>query len=181
MILQLTDFNDRPYKIPNQNESRDLESWIEAKENELLKLILGYELWKEFTEALDGSGELEQKWIDLRDGAEYEYGGKTYKYNGLVDLLRPAIYALWVPEGTWKFTNSGYVQNEQTPDNSVTLNTSDEFQAVRWNEFVSKCNGFCLSQCNTFYGFMKADEALAEPNYPDWDFTAQKFKNRYGL
>lgn len=181
MILQLTDFTDREYKIPNQNESRDLESWIERHETALLKELLGYELWKQFTEGLETSGDIEQKWIDLRDGAEYEYGDRTYKYDGLVDLLRPAIFSKWVPVGTWKLTNSGMVQNNQTPENSVTLDNVDEFLTVRWNEFVTKCNGHCLNQRNTFYGFMKADEAADEPNYPDWDFTEQRFKNRYGL
>ena len=127
MIIDPTDFNDRPNKVPNQPESRDFVSFIGNKEEDLaIKYLLGYELWAEFSAALAGSGTLDQKWIDLRDGAEYTYNSRTYRYKGWVDLIRPAIMAEWVPLTTWKLTNIGFVEND-APDKSSLMDDQYPF------------------------------------------------------
>ncbi len=176
MILELTDFIDREYKIPNQNESRDLEAFIEKHEIEILKEILGYELFAEFETALNDSGELDQKWVDLKDGAEYTYATKTYKWLGLVDLLKPAVYSRWINYGTYKFTNVGFIQNN-AQQQSATLEDMEPFIVRAWNEFVLKVGHNCEQRYGTFYGFMKVNES----DYTGWTFKKQNFKNRHGL
>jgi len=77
MFVDSTDFTDIPYKIPNQEETRAFVDWIEAEETKILKEVLGLPLYNAFIEGLDTSGSIEQKWLDLRDGAEYDYSDST--------------------------------------------------------------------------------------------------------
>lgn len=176
MIIDVSDFNDPPYKIPNQEEQPWFKDRIEKIETDILKLILGYTLWKEFTDALD-AGSPAQKWVDLRDGAEYEYGGKTYKYEGVKDFEKPAIYSIILPEITYKMTNVGMQQNLARKDMDGADLSKDvdplEFQANIWNEYVSKV----IRPKNGFYGFMIANES----DYEDWEFTEPQYKNRFSL
>ncbi len=94
-VIAVEDFNDRPYKVPNQKESVEFKDFIEKAEEDLLINLLGYSLYKEFIAGL-ATGPVLQKWTDLKDGAEYTYSEKLYKYNGLIDFLKPAIYSLWM-------------------------------------------------------------------------------------
>src|SRR5687767_1836602 len=127
MIIDPTDFNDRPNKIPNQTESRDFVSFLTETENSIaIKYLLGYELWTEFQTALAGSGDLEDKWEKLRDGSEYDYNSKTYNYLGWVDMLKPVIMHEWVPMTTYKLTNIGFIENS-APDKGKLLDDQYPF------------------------------------------------------
>ena len=179
MIIDATDFTDRPYKVPNQEESRDFTSFIESKEEELGRMILGNDLYDEFIDALAGSGSLDQIYVDLRDGASYTHNNKAYRYRGWVDMIRPGIFSEWLPNLTYKLTNIGYVENN-APDKSDLIEDQYEFRVLHWNNFVRKVgphvrNGYtCV---DSFYGFMLANEE----SYQAWEFTCPKYKNRYDL
>lgn len=186
MIITPSDFDDRPFKIPNQEESGDLEGFIDDAEIDLaVKHLLGLDLWDEFITAVTSSGVLDQKWLDLRDGATYQYQNVNYKYNGWVDLVRPGIYSLWQPEGTWKYTNVGWVQNKansapQAGNQSELLEDQYVFHVKYWNQFVEKVgyqSANCYNYKNSFYGFMKANETT----YDGWIFNTPVFKNRFDL
>ena len=179
MIIDPTDFNDRPYKVPNQEESRDFISFIEEKEEELGIMILGQELWDEFTEALASSGPLDTIWEELRDGGLYDYQNKQYNYAGWVDMVRPGIFAEWLPQTTWKLTNVGYIENS-TPDKATLVDNQYDFHVHHWNKFVSKVGysyPYGYNCKNSFYGFMTAHA----DDYPTWDFRCPRYKNRYDL
>lgn len=186
MIIDVSDFDNRPYKVPNQPESPDFEAFIEQAEEELaIKYLLGVELWEEFQTALESSGPLDAKWSALKDGATYVNGGVTYKYKGWVDMVRPAIYSQWHPEGTWKFTNVGWVENNansapQAGNQSKLIDDPYPFMVKYWNEFITKV-GFEVSygyNCkHSFYGFMKANES----DYDNWVFNWPHFKNRHDI
>jgi hypothetical protein len=62
----------------------EFNSFIEKKEKELLIKLLGYDLYKAFTEALSGSPD--QKWTDLRDGKDYQ----------VTDENGNSVYVEWV-------------------------------------------------------------------------------------
>jgi hypothetical protein len=68
-------------------------------ENEILKKLLGYELWKEFTDALLGDP-IDQKWTDLKHGADFsfELNGQTINthWNGLVNSDKISLIAYYV-------------------------------------------------------------------------------------
>lgn len=187
MIIDSTNFVDRPYKVPNQEESRDFVSFIEDVEERLAMgtlmgetmKLLGVDLWNEFTAGLETSGTIEQRWLDLRDGADYQYNNKTYRYNGWVDMVRPAIFSQWIPATTDKITNIGFVRNS-APQQSKLTEDNYPFIVLHWNDFVRKVgyeSEHCYNYKNSFYGFMKAN---AE-NYSSWDFKCPRFKNRHDL
>ena len=179
MIIDVTDFNDRPYKVPNQEESRDFEAFILSKEEELGRMILGNELYEEFATALEGSAPIDTIWDDLKDGASYEYNSKPYQYKGWVDLIRPGIFAEWLPDNNLKLTNIGYVENSASQQSKL-LDNQYEFQVKHWNKFVSKVgfqHGYGYSCKDTFYGFMRANLS----DYPSWVFKCPKYKNRFDL
>lgn len=184
MIIDPTDFINRPYKVPNQEEARDFSSLLQKWEEELATgtlengdecMLLGVELWDEFTDALSGSGTIDDRWLHLRDGATYEVNGKQYRYGGWVDMVRPAIYSLWIPTTTWKLTNIGYVENN-APEKSTLMDDQYPFIVQNWNAFVAKV-GICHRRHNTFLGFMDANKA----DYPTWKFCLPHLKNRHDL
>lgn len=179
MIIDPTDFSDRPYKVPNQEESRDFISFIEAKEEELGRMILGHQLWEELAAALAGSGDPDDIYIAIRDGGNYQYNNVTHHYKGWVDMVRPGIFAEWLPPATYKLTNIGYVENN-APKESKLLDNQFEFLIPKWNEFVKKVGGstqYGYHCRDSFYGFMKANE----DDYPSWVFTCPAYRNRYDL
>lgn len=186
MIIDPTDFVDRPYKVPNQEEARDFSALLEQWEEDIACgmpdngcQLLGVELWEEFTDALSGSGTIADKWLHLRDGATYTHDGKQYRYKGWVDMIRPALYSLWIPTTTWKLTNIGYVENS-APQQSKLIEDPYPFIVENWNKFVEKVG--CWGELryfgrSSFYGFMQANKA----DYPTWNFCAPHLKNRHDL
>lgn len=183
MIISATDFVNRPYKIPNHEEAKDLVSLLSGWEEQIASGVLphecvnllGYDLWQEFSEAINTSGVIDEKWLRLLDGATYTNCGKTYAYRGWVDMIRPALYALWIPTTTYKLTNIGVVENS-APEKSSLMDDQYPFVVQYWNEFVTKV-GFSWNCKNSFYGFMQANKA----DYPTWNFIAPELKNRYGF
>lgn len=179
MIIDPTDFDDKPYKVPNQEENRDFVAFIEAKEEELAIMILGSELWEEFKEGLATSAPVDTIWEFLRDGGFYDYNDTQYQYKGWVDMIRPGIFSEWAPEGTYKLTNVGYVVNNAT-EKSTLAEDQYAFQVTHWNKFVSKVGysyPYGYNYKNSFYGFMKANSE----DYPSWHFKCPRYKNRYDL
>ena len=171
MIIATTDFLERPYKVPNQNESPDFENFLAMAEQKILINLFGYAFYKELTDAIEDSGVLDPIYQELLDGAEYVYSGITYKYNGLVDLLKPAIYAEWINQGSYKFTNIGWVQNS-AQEKAVTID-SEQFRVQYVNEFAEKVGHGIM--VNTLWGFLNVNN----DDYPDLVFKAPKTANRF--
>ena len=72
-------------------------------ENEILKKLLGYNLWKEFTDAISAATELSplaEKWVYLRDGADFSFdlNGQTINthWNGLINSDKISLIAYYV-------------------------------------------------------------------------------------
>lgn len=60
----------------------EVENFIETYETEYLQRVLGYELWKAFTEGIEGSGPIDQRWTDLLQGKDFTYQSYTRHWNG---------------------------------------------------------------------------------------------------
>lgn len=174
MFVESTDFLALPYKIPNQEETREFVDFIETESENILKKLLGIELFNELVEALATSGDLEERWEAFQDGTDYTYGDVLYHYNGIVDLLKPEIYSKWVKLNYRKLTTSGIVIN-QGQQNTTTNNPDVEF-AQAHNDYVSKVGSSC-KQKNTLYGFMTANES----DYDGWEFEEQELTNQFNL
>jgi hypothetical protein len=170
-LIQATDFDSLPYKIPNQSEFPSFVAFIEAKEEEILKQLLGYDLYTEFMAEVETSGVPDQKWLDLRDGSTYVLLGKKYEYKGLIDLLKPAIYSQWISVIQRKLTSVGVVVNDGQ-QNTTQVNPSYEI-VTNWNLYVRKVTGVI----NSFYGWMKDNE----DDFPTWEYTSPNYINDFGI
>lgn len=175
-ILTKSNFVAPPFLIPNQTESSWLDAWIADREAELLKKLLGLDLYNAFIEALEDSAPLAQKWVDLRDGEEYEYGDVNYEYVGVIKMLRPAIYSLWLEVNYKKPTNAGMIVN-RGQENTDVVNPTEEITDA-WNKFVGYVG---CHMANSFYGFMVVNLEDYEVGDIIWHFQEQYTKNRFGL
>lgn len=171
-LVALTDLENRPYRIPNQTESKDLLNFVRTAEVRIVKELLGITLYNAYVTGLEAATP-DQKWVDLRDGAEYTYNSVEYEYAGLKNLLIPRIYSEWLRETRDKFTDVGTVYN--TSERSERVSPARRIVEC-YNEFASKVGGF-YEQCNTFYGFVSVNEA----DYPDWQFSYPERINDFGL
>lgn len=183
MLLSTSDFTVRPYRILNIEESKDFIDFATVAERKILIDILGYPLWMDVDQGVESGESGEDILTELKAGAEYSYSDKTYKYNGLVDLLKPAVLSMWISQNNYVLTSTGYI--EKHPQDNTTLLDPEPFIVALWNEFVVKV-GVCNSHYGyhygpflqgTFYGYMTANK----DSFPEWKFTEQKIKNRYGL
>lgn len=174
MLLKTSHFTVRPYRVNHVESNPDFISFLETAEKEILIAILGYQLWADVT----ANGSLSAVLTNLRDGAEYEYNDVTYKYDGLVDLLKPAALSMWVEVKNWTLTESGYV--EKSPQENNTVIDPAGHVVTLWNMYVAKV-GDCYAHQNkglgTLYGFMMANRE----DYTAWEFQLPEKKNRFGL
>jgi len=73
---------------PSSEDGSLLKNFIQEYEEDCLGKCFGYDLYKEFTDQFDESGELksdaDEKWDQLLNGYEYELSGKIVKWNGLI-------------------------------------------------------------------------------------------------
>lgn len=85
----------------NSNLNSNLTASISMYENEILKKLLGYDLWKELVADLDKDGQPQtQKFINLVNGAEFtfDYYGHTIseKWSGFVNSDKISLIAYYV-------------------------------------------------------------------------------------
>jgi hypothetical protein len=180
MILSLTDFDNVPYKIPNQNESAWLADYIEMKETECLKEILGIALYNDFIDAIENysPGSIPSPYDDLLNGAEYTYQGYTFEWVGMVKALRPAVYSQWLIENYRKKTNSGTIVNLGQQNTESVVPAYDVTKS--WNKWVDFIGSDC-NMYNTMYGYLYVNKDSFEVNGTLWLFTRQWSQNQFGL
>ncbi len=175
MFLEPTDFLEKPYKVPNQEESKDFVAFIEATEAKYLKAILGLQLYNDFIDGLEDSGIVEQKWTDLKYGTTYTYSDVLYEWAGIKTLLKPVVYSEWLTINFRRWTSSGMIINTGQ-QNSGAVNPDQEIIRA-WNEFVDLLGGSGYgwpvqwltthNYKNTIYGFLQVNST----DYNDWDFS----------
>lgn len=154
-FIDITDFdNESLYYIPNETESNWLDNFLTEKEREVLESLLGYEFANELLQEFSTSGTPSQEWIDFRDGQEFVYNGETYKWRGLVDLLLPAIYALWLERNFMKVTNIGTGQNNK-----------DNFTNLPPDILIVRANNEFVKRSWTLWGWLEENKA----SFPLWE------------
>lgn len=166
LFIYPNDFTNKPYKIPNQEESKDFDQWLEDKEDEVLNRLLGFQLWDAFSNAIEG-GTTTAKWVNLRDGDTYEYGGYTFKWMGMNKMLIPYVYAMFIRESFDKLTASGVTLNGTTnavPGANFTIISPATRITTAQNAF-SRMAGGCYNAANSLYGFLLAKY---ETDYTEW-------------
>ncbi len=177
MLVKLEHFNVRPYRIPNQEESDDLLDFIENKEEEVLRNLLGTQVYNAFVEGLEQPS-VQQRWVDLRDGKVYTWASEQFEYKGLVNLLVPCIFAYWVKETSDKYTNSSTVTN--TLANATAVSPARRISEA-YGRFKDLVGDECRYQ-NTLYGFMIANLTdYDDGSGYDWIFCTPGSMNQFDL
>lgn len=128
------------------------------------------------------------KWLELKNGAEYSYASKVWKWAGMVKLLIPFVYSRYVQENVQRFTGNGVV----VASNENSTLVSPDFKICRahnryaelcgvvrgggvyvvWNERYRYTE--CFSYEDTLYGFLSAKGNTV---YPDWCFESPGLMN----
>lgn len=77
MIIDYTYFFGklRLPQLGNTEGREEVMQLVEQYETEFLRKVLGYDLWLAFTEGIEGSGTVEQRWVDLLEGIVFDFKG----------------------------------------------------------------------------------------------------------
>lgn len=148
------DFDGPDFQIPNLNNEDGFLPYVERQERKFLVQIMGRNLTEAFYDGLEAG--VEQRWQDLKDGKEYTYNGKNYKWEGMKKLFVPYIYQSWVGKTYNNLTGSGVVipkieNGEQISPASRMIEAYNE---------ASDLVGSECDLCDTLYGYLYTSEAL---------------------
>jgi hypothetical protein len=172
-----------------------LTSWITEYQEEVLIKVLGYDLYSKFI--VDPI--LEQRFIDIRDGKEFEFEfcGKTVKrkYIGLSNIKKESLIAYYayyfIARDNASYTASiGEVKPQG--ENSITANPSEKLVNA-WNKFVElsgliNCRWFDKFDLSSYvhfddkpslYNFLLANKDV----YPEWEYSSEQAEkiNIFGI
>jgi hypothetical protein len=130
-IIQTTDFilNET---LPIDELGSVLQTYITKYEPEILRRVLSYSLWKEFNTAIAG-GSPAQKWVDLRDGAEYTWNGKPEFFTGVKELTVDYVYFKFIKQNS-EYASGVGIKKIQT-ENSENADPSYK-QTIAYNDMV---------------------------------------------
>jgi hypothetical protein len=131
-IVATTDFilNE---SLPIDKLGTALQTYITKYEPEILRRVLGYSLWKEFNTAITG-GSPAQKWVDLRDGAEYTWNSETEYFTGVKELAVDYVYFKFIKQNS-EYASGVGIKKIQT-ENSENADPSYK-QAIAYNDMVN--------------------------------------------
>lgn len=175
---------------------------ITAYEDEILKKLLGYTLWKALDDDLDSNGDPQtQIYIDLVKGAEFTftYDGYTIntKWEGLVNTAKKSLLAYYVYyqyRRNFVGNSSGIAEVVNKPENATVVSPLHKITRA-WNRMVDlygetpnilfKYPDYFLTDSNyehfntqpSAYNFLLANST----DYPDWVFTPIRKINRFEI
>lgn len=154
MFVLPEDFDGPDYQIPNLNNEEGFLPYVERMEKKFLIQILGRNLQEAFYAGLIAAAE--QRWQDLKEGVEYTYNGKTFKWEGMKQLFIPFIYQSWIGHTFNNLTGSGVVIPKI--ENGETISPASRMIAA-YNE-VSDYVGSECDVYDTLYGYLYTSETL---------------------
>lgn len=175
---------------------------ITAYEDEILKKLLGYTLWKALDDDLDSNGDPQtQIYINLVKGAEFTftYDGYTIntKWEGLVNTAKKSLLAYYVYyqyRRNFVGNSSGIAEVVNKPENATVVSPLHKITRA-WNRMVDlygetpnilfKYPDYFLTDSNyehfntqpSAYNFLLANST----DYPDWVFTPIRKINRFEI
>lgn len=172
--------------LPGKVLSGDYEvitQYIAKYEQEVLLMLLGYSLYKEFKAEID-AGTFSAKWLAFKDGAEYtvNFGSTdhTIKWNGLVNsdktsLIAYYIYYQYMRDNISLTTDIGEVYG--TSENSERTNPGNKI-TYAYNKFVDLygklMDGVFVPSA---YRYLYENES----DFDLWVFTPVEKINNYGI
>lgn len=177
---------------------------INRYENDVLKSLLGYALWKEFTDAYAASilevdaVALPTKWSNFLNGAEFsfELNGQTIstKWNGLINSDKISLIANYVyfyHRLYSQTSNSGIGETKAKGENSVIADGSYKmvsawnkmvnlygeipYETIKIKSFLDVDNYVHYNVSPSAYNFLLANKET----YSNWVFTPLHKKHNY--
>ena len=169
MILDLDIFNSGKLQIiganePTTGEGKRLISIIENNEKNFLYSLLGG-MASDYMSGLNEST-IDQKWVDLRDGAEFTLNGKTVKFQGLNYIEAHYMWGLY-NELVTETTRNGEMPIVDSVNNSYK-------QVLIWNDMVDLISNN-LEYVPSLANFLDAGD------YQDYTVLKLEYKNQFGL
>lgn len=162
--------------LPEEKYDEPIQSFIERYEPEILKKLFGYELYK----LISADEVVDQRLIDLIDGAEYTVNDHTYKWIGLkndenISLIAYYIY-YWVRRNKISETTS-FSEVENAHENAVNVGASMKIQNA-WRRLQQLYGSVKYpDDYESCYAYMKQ----REEDYPEWIFTELGSVNAFDL
>lgn len=153
-----------------ENFSSTLTDMIAREQENILKHVLGIEMYDEFE-----SGYYTQvdKWLKLGNGSRYRINGVLHEWVGMKKALLPIMYAKWLRRTYDSHSANGIVVAQV--ENSTVI-APDIRQARAWNATVAMI-GSKKRKTNTLYGFLYANLA----DYPTLVFHKLESVNTMSL
>lgn len=146
-------------QVGNSDGLANVTQFIDTYEPEYLKKVLGYDLWKAFTEGIEGSGTPDQRWLDLLQGKEFQYQSKPYNWAGFEN--KPSPISQYVYYQVLEDSASDTVlvgQSTGKTENAIRTSPVSKMIAA-WNEMV---------ELNIMlWNFLYVNKAT----YPEWDVS----------
>lgn len=137
------------------------------------KVVFGVSIWKSLVinnldiEPVEGASWTlveESVWLKFIKGDYYTYNEKQYYWEGLVDMLQPLVYSMWLKYTQFSHSKHGMVK--PTVENAEVINPA-YFIAKGYNDFAAKA-GNCFNPLNTLWGYLYQTN-LADASV--WDST----------
>ena len=184
--------------LPNLDEvSNSFQDTMDRYEEEILKSLLGYQLYKAF---IAGIGEVtpDQKWIDLRDGGvefTFDFCGETItqEWNGLInsDLVSLISYHVYYKYRYENLSTTTSINDVMGIAENATKVNDTRKMVYAWNRVLS-----LYGEIPIFSGFTKYSDTYEyftdEPScfnfinanradYDNWVFTPLLRLNEFGI
>lgn len=167
MFVPITAFDNMPYQIPNLDRiANSFQAYIDLKEEEILRDVLGTDLYEEFILELEANYE-GTKWDELVNGAIYSDG----RWVGMEKMLTPYIYSENLRDQVVSLSGVGLVVANS--ENSTVVSPATKM-CDAYNAFVRLCGDSCKRK-NTMYGF------LHDNDFEDIPVKRMSFMNEFGL
>lgn len=167
LLIDTTYFNGK-INVPNVDNPvarGSLAQFISEYEPDFLRKLLGPSLYAAYITGIAIVAP-DQKWLDLRDGTSYNYGGNTYTWKGLTQAITAGtvtykfspianyIWYWWMRTNNTSTTSEGESSSKKANGNKVSPALK---MATVWN---------VMAEWNrTFYQFLQA----STDTYPEWE------------
>lgn len=164
----------RELHLPTDEIGTELTSFIDRFEPEILQKRLSYDLYRAFKAGLL-ENQIAQKWIDLRDGKEYQSGGIYYKWRGLINSDKISLIANYV---FYQFSIYGSTFNSSVglqsikSENSTIADYRDK-QTLVYNQMINY-----IAELDAFITYSNSVDSTTYPNY---DPTPIRRVNKFNI
>ena len=137
----------------------EVQGFIDTYEPEYLQKVLGYPLWKAFTDGIAGSGEPDARWLTLLDGAEFTYNSSTIKWPGFTAKPSPISQYIYYQEAEDRAKDTVLVGTSTGSTDNATRVSPASKMIDAWN---------VMTGLNVLlWNFLNANKST----YPEWKPT----------